>query len=111
MDVYLGVKKISLHRFRELQPYLEDLKEQGFQETKSPRFKIFLKHPERDDWAVVVKNPRSGEFILVRGGLDVMFGPAEKAKPGCIGCTMPSCNGCPLLRAYAQNPYDIRPGK
>lgn len=92
MDVYLGESKVSRRRFRELQTYLEKLQQQGFQEIKSPRFKVFLKHPERDDWAVVTKTP-PGNFILVRGGLDFEFRPFDFPET-CRTCAIVWCGAC-----------------
>lgn len=79
MDVYRGPQTVVHRRFRDLQPYLDELKEEGLRPVKSPRFKVLMKHPERDDWAAVVKN-RAGEFVLVRGGLDFMSGPPQKER-------------------------------
>ena len=109
MDVYKGAAVVERRRFSDLKPILEDFKKQGLKEIKSPRFKVLLKHPDRDEWAAVVKV--HDEFILVHGGLDVMFAPPKK-EISCRGCTRPWCGNCPMFReSLAGAGHGVRPGK
>lgn len=109
MDVYKGAAVVERRRFSDLKPMLEDFKKQGLREIKSPRFKVLLKHPERDEWVAVVKI--HDEFVLVHGGLDVMFGPFKEGI-SCCSCTRPWCGDCPLFKeSLAGAGHGARPEK
>ncbi|SHE95576.1 hypothetical protein SAMN02745218_01126 [Desulfofundulus australicus DSM 11792] len=108
-DVYRGAEIIERRRLKDLRPYVDELLREGFKKIKSPRFIVFLKHPERDDWAVVTKSSVRDEYILIRGGLDFMFGLKRKTL-SYRGCTKLCGNDCPVFKASLSGlGHKIRP--
>lgn len=99
---------VERRRLSDLEPIMKELQQkEGLRLSISDRFNYFLKHPEKDDWAVVVKGDCG--YVLIRGGLDYMFAPAND-EISCRGCTKAWCGDCRVFKDALQGVgHKIRP--